>query len=242
MGRVMKANGNGKTPLSSNVKKADKLQEPLRPLANLPVLRSTYCDQMTVDEVLTSICKRWPDQVVQLAHLETYALHARAALYLKVRDLVHQVKTASPGVAVPDSYLGQLDLMKELSRRLRHAYGLPELPPLGHALAEDIQGPYPPLPDIDIDGRTTDSGLSQSIVNTILQSAYKSRPISWFEVAESIRHSMTLLSASDHLRSEIQAGASSQVPTLTGEHVRLLEMEAIKRITVMCGLKKEPVQ
>lgn len=121
---------------------------PLPPLVELPVYRGIYCSQEMTDKILRHLWEKKPELVRGLVSEEMRPLpdghddmHGKAC----ERIIVYLREKASEDIDIPPSRLGMLDLLYELSRRLRKGLGLAEVPVFGKPLASGPEGPFPVL-------------------------------------------------------------------------------------------------
>lgn len=161
----------------------------LPPLPSLPVLRGVYCSQEVTDNVLQYLWNKVPEFVLVLLRREhsdfdqTYLMDlARIVDFLR--------KEACKDISVPESHLGMVDLLFELSRRLRKIRGISEYRIKGHPLIKSPDEPWPELPWLPIEllpnGRIR-YGVTQEIADRVIADAYKKRPDLFFEFAEILR-------------------------------------------------------
>jgi len=114
-----------------------------------PVIRSAYCDQETTNRVIAYLAAQTPDLIAQLTEEEKQPFpESRGARFREICYSIgaHIREAESRDVELPETRLALVDLLYELSRRIRKAQGLNEIPMLGKALAPSPQGPFPQLP------------------------------------------------------------------------------------------------
>jgi hypothetical protein len=90
-------------------------------LPDLPVLRDTHCPQSVVDQATRFLVAQHPDLLQQML-LEDFtgtdSDRSDAAWHL-----LEGLLPVAGEMGIPTSMLGRLDLVCEISRRLRSAYG-----------------------------------------------------------------------------------------------------------------------
>ena len=146
-------------------------------------------------------------------------------------------------VPLPDGHLGMLDLMCELSRRIRKAYGMRELLPAGKPLAEGPYKSFPPLVNLQIREwfeSPLGGNITQEIADEALGFAYQRRSDLWFAVAEEYRNDM-FVGALDEFRTVIYRIVVGDFPDKNNsERSSRLVIEAARRISRMCVLDDLP--
>lgn len=158
-------------------------------LLNSPVLREQYCNQKMTDTALEYLWLKRPDRVRIQGALEPKNYDSVYVMELAVIVDFFR-KEAINEIAIPETRLGMLDLLFELSRRLRLALDIPEWELRGRPLAETPDAPLPPLPVIPIavtKGRSDYFGLTQAIADRVIEIAYKKAPHLFFERVECLR-------------------------------------------------------
>ncbi len=157
---------------------------------SLAVLREDYCDQETVDAALQLLWKEKPAFLQVQGHLEYKGIDQPYLMELaQIVDFFKQ--EAKDKVSIPQTRLGMLDLIFELSRRLRKSLGLEDRKIMGKPLAESIESPMPSLPVLPIktlEGRNDYFGVTQEVVDDIIASVEKQYPYILFELVEVLRH------------------------------------------------------
>lgn len=163
-------------------------------LIDLPVHPETRTDQKTVDAVLQYLWKNRPDLVAKLAYWEKVirdpGMHGRACadigFYLR--------QEAIKEIEIPESRLGLLDVIFEVSRRVRKSQGLKEIPILGKPLTSDRNGDYPPLIDQEIQRNKEGKpyfGMSQEMADIVCSLAYRQDSQLMFDFCEQVRRSVS---------------------------------------------------
>jgi hypothetical protein len=157
---------------------------------SLAVLREDYCDQETVDAALQLLWKEKPAFLQVQGHLEYKGIDQPYLMELgQIVDFFKQ--EAKDKVSIPQTRLGMLALIFELSRRLRKSLGLEDRKIIGKPLAESIESPMPSLPVLPIktlEGRNDYFGVTQRVVDDIIASIEKKYPYILFEFVEVLRH------------------------------------------------------
>ena len=226
--------GSGMT--SNGIEKSRENPAALHPLPGLKVLRDTWCSQQTADKAIDYLQAHHPALLQELLAEEE---GRRSAAYLNVAHGILDA-LAEEGVELPATSLGKMDLMCELSRRLRKAYGLFEVPPRGKPLAAGPDQPLPKLPRLAIsEGAARRGKVTQEMADRILQSSYDEQPALWFALAEEYRHQMHLyaVDAFREVLARLLAGAvdKDQRNVFTENE---LFIEAVRRIYAMCGIEE----
>lgn len=156
------------------------------PLLDLPVYQEKYCSQSVTDKALSYLWANRPDLVSAQAEVESrnfdnvYIMEL-AAIVEFFRDV------AGKHVEIPATRLGMVDLLFEMSRRLRVALEIPPWEVQGTPLAESENGPMPDLPSYPIETRKGEMGLTQEMADRIIESAYRVAPHLFYERAECLR-------------------------------------------------------
>ncbi|GLS99244.1 hypothetical protein GCM10007897_06230 [Sphingobium jiangsuense] len=156
------------------------------PLLELPVYQEKYCSQAVTDNALSYLWANRPDLVAAQAEVESrnfdnvYIMEL-AAIVEFFRD------EASKHIEIPTTRLGMLDLLFEMSRRLRLALGIPAWEVRGRPLAESENGPMPDLPSYPIETGKGEMGLTQEMADRIIEAAYRAAPHLFFERVECLR-------------------------------------------------------
>lgn len=219
---------------SNGIEKPRENPEPLQPLPRLKVLRDTWCSQDTVDRAADYLQQNNPDLIRELL-LEEDGPRAPAFF-----NIVYEILDylAEEGVELPAMPLGKMDLACELSRRLRKANGLFDVPPRGKPLAAGPDQPLPPLLKLAIDEDAARRGtLTQELTDRVLQIAYEKQPALWYALAEEYRNHMRL-----YATDEFPALLAQLMTTEYGDKKSVwtegeLYTEAVRRIYEMCGIK-----
>ena len=123
----------------------------LRSLPVLPMLRQTYCPQNIVDYAIRYIQEHNPPLLVEFAEAERgrgdYTNYGDACY--GIAEFLSHASEHDP-IPLPHTNLGMLDIVYELSRRVRQAYGLSPIRPLGRPLSEGPYQSFPPLIEMKI--------------------------------------------------------------------------------------------
>lgn len=217
-------------------------------LPSLPVYRENYCSQDQTNNLIELIEQEDPALIVNLSIAEK-----RANAAWKHGDSIYQ-KSIVPIVnflrqkqkeeqSVPETRLGMLDFLYEISKRVRAAENFPLFPVFGVALAPSLEGPFPELIDRPLDAPHRDSflgltvdgqqqpGLSMAEMDAILRKAYSERPAIFFEHAEQNRY----LVKNPEIQREL-----SQLLKINERPDLLAELNL--RITKMCKINYKEVQ
>lgn len=158
-------------------------------LVELPVYRDAYCSQEVTDQALSYLWSNRPDLVCAQAVLERGNFDN--VYVLELASIVEFFRNeASKHIEIPNTRLGMLDLLFEMSRRLRLVLDIPAWDVRGKSLAESENGPMPDLPSLPIEtlkGRDDYFGLTQEIADRIITDVYRAAPDLFFEKAECLR-------------------------------------------------------
>lgn len=175
--------------MNSNTPSPSAQQTPLPPLPELKVIRDTYCDQEMTDTVIRFLQEKRPDLVEAMTHqlkLEQNSMYDR-----RINAALHYLQTeASKEIEIPETRLGRLDLMWELTRRIAEVYGLLDVYLHGDPLAE---GPDQPLPPLAPPGPFKEGhGITTALENTVAHLIYERRPDIIYELSEQMRRRMRI--------------------------------------------------
>jgi len=195
----------------------------------IPVVRETYCSQQVADKAIRHVLTSKPDLVYELLMEEHGRQHDYSEAAWDILEYLEQEH-----VEVPTTYLGRMDLISELSRRLCRAYGRPDPLPRGHAIAQ----PMPPLPRLELCEHTRKyAHVTQELVDGILQRIYERRPDLWFAVAEEYRY-YVLLDATTEFGRMIEEIASTEFPEQRNLWTMMdVRLEGVRRMYQMCGIE-----
>ncbi len=179
---AVKGGGGGKTEMSDKdlASVAD-----LHQLPELKVLRETYCSQEMTENVIGFLKQDASDLLLELVQEE---LIDRDAIYRKAFERLeyYVTETASQKVSIPSTRLGRLDLLNEISRRLRKLVGLPEFELLGQPIIDSIGQPFPALPQLKVKAFLA-KGVDQKMVDEVSLILHQRRPDILFELSECLR-------------------------------------------------------
>lgn len=208
----------------------------LPPLPELKILRTTYCSQDMADNAIKFIQWKNPDLLNQMSVLEKTPRNHN--FFQAVEKIVLFLKESDEGqLEIPSSILGMLDLMHELSRRIRKAHDLPEIELRGCSLIERLGVSLPPMPNTKLQDSSIQSGLTQEDADKVLQYMYKSKPELFFYLAEEMRHQMALAETEGtfrlFLKDTLDRDLSVSLPFLARG---CLLMEARCRLRKMCEI------
>ena len=179
-------------------------EKELRSLPVLPLIRQTYCPQNIVDYAIRYIGVQDPALLIEFADAEK-----QRGDFTEYSDVCHGIRdfllwhaSEHAAIPLPHTNLGMLDLVCELSRRTRQAYGLPEIQVRGKPLSEGPYKSFPPLIEMKIHKwaqRPDGVNLTQEFADAVLPFSYQRRPDLWFETAEEYRHE-TFVGGADDFR------------------------------------------
>ncbi len=152
-------------------------------------MRHAYCSKEIVDAAVRWLHGNRPDLLKKLLDEETVI---RNIIYYKVMGgIMHALRVEAKGqIEIPQNELGMIDLLYEISRRLRNAYELSNIPPRGKPLAPSPNGPFPPMLAVKISQRNEERGATQDIVDTVLADFYDQRPDLWFAASEAAQRNL----------------------------------------------------
>lgn len=165
------------------------LLDELPPLVDLPVIRDTYCSQEMTDRALMYLWEKEPELVRAQGKVEQ--INYDAAYVMELGRIVEFFqKATNSGIKIPITRLGMLDLVFELSRRLRKALEIPEYEIKGRSFAKSPEDSMPDLPALPIqllkNGKPP-FDLTQEVVDRIIAATYKKRPDLFYEFSEILR-------------------------------------------------------
>lgn len=166
---------------------------PFPQLIDLPVYRDTYCDQGTTDKILRYLWDTRPDLVKKFVENETISVPtSRDADYNHACHAIIRfaLEGAKQGRWPELSWTGCVDLIYEMSRRVRKVFNLPQVPVFGEAIGPGPEGPFKPLPKRDIYGKNTgkaDPNMTQEIADKLCEEFYQQEPQLSFACAEQQR-------------------------------------------------------
>lgn len=234
-------------------KKTDRVKStvpplpPLPPLVELPVYRGIYCSQEMTDAALRHLWEEKSELVRELAAQEMRPDPRRThgdAVYNKAIDRVisYLRQEESKKTELPLSRIGMLDVVYELSRRLRKGLGLPDLEILGIPLVKKPDSAYPvllKLPIWTLNNGKPRSTLTQEMIDTTLQAAYERRPDLFYEISEQSRRSMRSYEIRDEFEALLKEITPAEVKKDVG-FVGILHSEAKHRLFEMCKMSISP--
>ncbi|MGH1377175.1 MAG: hypothetical protein ACRBCK_12635 [Alphaproteobacteria bacterium] len=141
----------------------------IRDLPKLPIVRDGYCSQEMIDTIVDHIVKNHRDLLLKVI---TEERPTRVGIhYQEYAILIGNIRKEA-AVALPEHDIGFIDIAYELSRRVRVAYDMEEVPVSGKPLASSIEGPYPELISKSIGKYTEQAGFDQKTVDSILTEFY----------------------------------------------------------------------
>ena len=160
----------------------------LPPLPQLPVIRAENCDQEMTDKALAFLWEKAPALVSQQLALEPSNFDQ--AYLTQLKRIIDVLQKNSPEfVELPKARIGMLDLLFELSRRLRVAAGLPEWEIKGKPLYDPATRPMLKLPRTIAEEKPAKSifYVPQDVIDRIINSATMKEPELFYDYAESLR-------------------------------------------------------
>jgi hypothetical protein len=202
------------------------------PLPQLKVLRETYCSQQVLDTAIGWVETHRSELIENLMRDEHWRQQDYSERAWDILEYLTEEK-----VEIPTSLIGRMDLIHEITRRGRSAYGKPEIPPSGKPLASGPDQPLPPLAHLEICEHTKKfNHVTQEMADRVLGIAYEKRPDLWLAFAEEHRHEV-LLDATVQMRSLLREVVDAEYPDQNNMWAAMyLYDEAILRIFHMCGV------
>lgn len=214
------------------------LQEELPPLVELPVYRDTYCSQEMTDDLLQHLWLHKKDLILELCYQEKRGVpEGRDALYGKrYGDVIDYFRQdAAKDLMVPDTRLGMLDLLYELSCRIRSALSLQDVAVIGKPLiSEEDYESFPELISIPLEQskKASDYGITQSLVDEVLSKSYAKDPVVFYEYSEQMRRLMK----SYEISQAFQWNIKSCFPQGRKDPWSVVMGAAVARLHIMCEI------
>jgi Sel1 repeat-containing protein len=229
------------------------IEQPVLPLPELPVLRTSHCSQEMTDSLIRFVEENNPELLRKVRSEESwYGEYKYPGEDMWYRyDILEYVDRHAGHIGVPRTRMGRYDLVSELVRRMRRAHGLPDRKPRGKPLADSMDGPFPPLLELAVPQSAVTSGITQSFADEALQMAYRKRPDLWWALAEARNTDIDVgqhrdfeafltqiveTEFADRLPAVHAAGVISKNPQLFWA-TWILEGEARRRLDEMCQIK-----
>lgn len=214
----------------------------LPPLIELPVLRSTYFGQEETDKALRYLWEKKPELVRKQAEQEPSNFDQ--AYIMQLAHIVDFLRNeASNEIDIPKTNLGMLDLLFELSRRLRRALDIKPWELRGCPLMDTPNDLAPDLPSLQIktsNGGENYHGVTQEMVDRIISGAYKDAPELFYQTAECLRRGhIWPWDISNQMKPVIQANISpSDLKALRNEGllIRTVQREIARRLVKYCEI------
>jgi len=158
-------------------------------LLNVPVLSEEYISQKEIDELCKYLWKETPDLIIEMSALEKDDDHrnnysryqGRIFKYLREQEIKTQVFVSD---------IAAIQLMHELSRRLRKALALFEYPIFGNSLASSPNGKLTKI--LHIEKLDTSLELEQYQINTLCEAIYTDNQELMFLYNEQARRYMSI--------------------------------------------------
>ena len=207
----------------------------VKPLPCLKVYRDTYLSQENTDKIISFIEGKLPECLFQCFVDEDVALDIRWRPY---RNLVGCFLEMKDKPDIDYTQIVVVDLVYEVSRRIRSAYKMSEVLILGKALEGLNKGE---LIDLKISEHSEKFwGANQKMVDDILSDFYVSRPDVWLAKSEAFRRSHDLYSTQPYfllkeilIKKGYDKGVSAEE---IGGFTSALLVEMARRIRKMCLL------
>ncbi len=162
--------------MSSNID-FDEISNPPR-LIHLDIWRDTYCNQIKADSICAYLWDYRPNLIAEMAKYEKNSniITSHMGDYSKICDTIieHLKNDAPKELDIPKSNIAFLDLIYEISRRIRHGLKLKAIPPIGTSLSPS-RDEFSQYPQVIFN------------FNDILLDIYKSNYILFFDYAEQTR-------------------------------------------------------
>jgi hypothetical protein len=163
-------------------------------LPELAPLREEYCSHKILDAAVQILLCERPELLRELAGFESASdiVAVRRGNHIKICDLILDFLEAQPHGAGQDVYpatpLGRLDLLFEITRRIRTALNLAAVEPIGRPLAAKRDGDYPALPAVAVEQtKLPAESVTQETADNILEQLYSAQPALFFDCAEATR-------------------------------------------------------
>ena len=219
-----------------NIDKQGSLSLPA--LISLPVLRPDCCDQKTTDVVLAHLWEKEAEVVAELAAEERYPFpECRNDMYRKacygVEEVLREEKIEGFEHGKNDIVI--MHVLCEISRRLRVAQDLKEMPVLGKALGPSPEGPFPPLVEIEIDHGDdwrSEKPMTQEMADRVCGRAYEKDQRLMYRAGEERRHFMRTYKSSDDMEVLIKEVKKEEMV----EKIYGFRRELEHRLDVMCQM------
>src|ERR1700733_7089565 len=95
--------------------------KPLRPLSSLPVVQDKYCSQKMTDDAIQFVADKRPELIKTLVEIAFTTSESFEEILDEIIDYLDEA-AARGELQMPETYLGRIDLMFEISRRFELAY------------------------------------------------------------------------------------------------------------------------
>lgn len=214
-------------------------------LPELMPLRADYCSRKILDNAVQSLRQQRPELLRELAGFELSddIVAARRGNHIKICDLILDFLETQPRGGGQDVYpetpLGRLDLLFEITRRLRAALHLAAIDPIGKPLAEQRNGDYPALPDIAVaTPRLPAEAVTQELADGIIGQLYAAEPALFFDCAEATR----LFVFPSEIRENLERALWNMRPDSqkgNGAFLGVLIRNIHARLDRLCGFSEE---
>jgi len=160
----------------------------LPPPPALPVIRESNCSQEMTDKAIAYLWEKAPALVSQQLALEP--LNFDHTYLTQLKRIIDFLKKNGPEFGeLPKTRTGMLDLLFELSRRLRVVGGIPEWEIKGKPLYDPATRPILKLPRTIAEEKPANSifYVPQDVIDRIINSACMKEPELFYDYAESLR-------------------------------------------------------
>jgi hypothetical protein len=159
----------------------------IEPLPDLPVTREDYCSQKMTDDILHYLEENFIENLQSIRDVDQGAMNG--VVIANYGDAMRVVREEIGKVMpVPDCDLGYIDLCFELVRRFRAAHGMYVPVVQGKPLAPSPRGPFPPaLKPVPISDYAKRNGLTQNLVDLMVNEYYENYPERCYICAEAYR-------------------------------------------------------
>jgi len=214
-------------------------------LPDLAPLREDYCSRKILDAAIERLLSERPELLRELAGFESGGdiVTARRGNHTKICDLILDFLEAQPRGAGQDVYpaiaLGRLDLLFEITRRIRAALNLAAVEPIGRPLAEKREGDYPALPAADVERlKLPTEAVTQEMADGILEQLYAAQPDLFFDCAEATR----LFLFPSEIREGLERSLWNMRPESqksNGAFLGVLIRNMHTRLDILCGFSEE---
>jgi len=211
----------------------------LPPLPQIAPLHARGCNGEMINAAVQFLEHSRPELLCELAAFEDSEdiIAARRGNHGKICDEI--LEALADGDFYPETALGRLDLVFEITRRIRAALHLPEIAPLGRSLSPRRAGEYPPLPRIPVpDTQIAAENVPQDAVENMVTQLYAAAPELFFDLAEATR----LFVFPSEIRANIEKPLWNMRPDAqknNGAFLGIVIQNIHARLDALCGFSAE---